>query len=370
MLKDQVTSGARDQNTFERTLRRPAIAGSKNLLAEKTRHYALDGVRGLSALAVANFHFIYFAVGVDVQSMGTFTVYIFFSLSALTMMMVYGRTFTNSILEADVLAFYRARAARILPLLATVSLANLILVRSKEAAARAFLTGSGAFALGPPGYLSIGNGAWSLGIELAFYAIFPLLALIIGRVSKRGLFAITVVAVVAQQAHLFLIADYPQDRHWQLYISALTFSPFFLIGFAVYRSGDWKRRAMLLPSFLLIIAVAAFSMVFPERLYNHPMLFMALTALVAVLLFCAWHSELPIFLRPGAKFLGEISYSLYLTHWFYFIAAQAISRKMGLTLWQFWALFIFSALVGAWLCYTLFERPARTRLGARRPTGS
>lgn len=91
------------------------------------RHHALDLVRGIAAVGVAVYHFLAWNEIAHIQSMGTFSVYLFFILSALTMMMVYGDRFRDSIKLDDIKAFYRNRVARLIPLLAGIALARLIL---------------------------------------------------------------------------------------------------------------------------------------------------------------------------------------------------------------------------------------------------
>ncbi|MEO8270254.1 MAG: acyltransferase family protein, partial [Aureliella sp.] len=174
------------------------------------RHHALDLVRGLAALRIATYHWFSWSAEIDVQSLGTFGVYLFFVLSALTMAMVYCPSYGSGLKVADMTSFYRNRIARLLPLLLAVALTSLCLALyagqgSSIVAARAALTGSGLFALGLPGLLSNTTGAWSLGIEIVFYAVFPLLALAIPRVRIVTLSGITVGLMVAQQAFLWVI---------------------------------------------------------------------------------------------------------------------------------------------------------------------
>lgn len=334
------------------------------------RHHALDLLRGLAALGVASYHFLFYGAGVDVQSLGTFTVYLFFSLSALAMMMVYGARFSLSIDRRNLIAFYRARAARIVPLLALVSLVAAVIAHSWTASARAILTGSGAFALGPPGMLSVGNGAWSLGIELAFYLVFPAVALVAGRWRTRTLLGLLAALIVAQQVHLWLISEWvvaDPVLHWRLYISPITFAPFFLIGFIVYRlragRGAWAGAAML----LLLAATAGFSLLWSGNLFSSSLAYLAATALMALTLLAAWRAGLPAAAVPLATFAGEISYSLYLTHWFAFVAVERV--LVGMPAGVRFVAFIGVAIPGAWLCYALFERPLRQRIGVRRPVG-
>jgi peptidoglycan/LPS O-acetylase OafA/YrhL len=90
------------------------------------RHHPLDLLRGLAALGIAAYHYLA-SIGIVVESLGTFGVYLFFILSALTMTMVYGENFSTYIAVRDVRTFYWNRLTRILPLLAAVSLAWFLL---------------------------------------------------------------------------------------------------------------------------------------------------------------------------------------------------------------------------------------------------
>ena len=63
--------------------------------------------------------------------MGTFAVYLFFVLSGLTMMMMYGDRFAVGITPDVLRGFYRKRMARLIPLLLVVAaLGTLVLRRS------------------------------------------------------------------------------------------------------------------------------------------------------------------------------------------------------------------------------------------------
>lgn len=330
------------------------------------RHRALDALRGLAAIAVANYHFLYIAADTPVQSMGTFTVYLFFTLSALSLAMVYGGDFASGITLADASRFYRARCARILPLLALVSAVGAALERTPEASAKGLLTATGAFALTPPGFSSIGLGAWSIGIEIGFYAIFPILALLLATVSTRNLMALTSCALVLQCVYLRLVASrLPAPvQHWEVYTVPLTFAPFFLFGFAIHRFNGVRSRFMLWPLLLSGACLAGYSLLIPGELFGDRWSYFALTGLAALTVCCAWRTDLSGALVPVATFLGEISYSLYLTHLLFLGAVMKAAELAGLALWQSWLLFSASSLMGAWLCYRLFERPLRRRFGS------
>ncbi len=324
------------------------------------RHHALDLVRGLAALAVAQYHFLVWNAGIDVQSMGTFAVYLFFTLSGLTMMMVYGDRFALGITPDALSDFFRKRVARLLPLLALVA----VLAAAKQVIAgganiaNALLTGTGLMALHLPGLLSNSVGAWSLGIELAFYAVFPVIA-VLARSWKTV--AIWFVVLLIGQ-HLLLWRISAVEQHWHYYVSNLTFAPFFAMGIlAAFDHGE-RTEGMFSIVLALLVAVFAFSVLFSIDLMRDQVSFLGLTILVGLVIWAAWRTRLPGWLTGFATFLGDISYSLYLTHWI----ANDIAKLAGVALPFQWGIYTMVALGGAYASYRVFEDPLRKRFGKSR----
>jgi len=89
------------------------------------RNHGLDLLRGLAALGVAVYHYLAWRHDFPINSLGTFAVYIFFILSGVTMMMVYGQAFQNGVMMDAAGSFYRNRVARLAPLLVVVGLVRL-----------------------------------------------------------------------------------------------------------------------------------------------------------------------------------------------------------------------------------------------------
>jgi peptidoglycan/LPS O-acetylase OafA/YrhL len=77
-----------------------------------------------------------------------------------------------------------------------------------------------------PGFLSNSVGAWSLGIELAFYAVFPVIAMLAR--SWRTVAVSAAVLIAGQHLLLWKIATVPV--FWDYYLSNLIFAPFFALG--------------------------------------------------------------------------------------------------------------------------------------------
>jgi peptidoglycan/LPS O-acetylase OafA/YrhL len=339
-----------------------------------TRHHALDLLRGFAAIGIATYHFFALNRGIELQSLGTFGVYFFFVLSGLTMMIVYGRTFFHSVNLGDATLFYWNRISRILPLLCAIalvnfligaisSLGNLNLVAGQ--AASAFMTGSGLFALHLPGYLSNSTGAWSLGIEIVFYLMFPVVCLVSNAATTRALAVAALFLILGQQIvllflHKLAIHDLP--RFWHYYTTPLTFAPFFLFGISIYRFTGGNTRLNLLWSFSAMAIITAYSSVLHVDVFSSNTHYLALAGLTFVAVFFAYRSNLPAFLIKPASFLGNISYALYLTHPLALDVANSVSAAMQFGPVLNGIIYFGLSVAAAYGSFVLFERPVRNAL--------
>jgi peptidoglycan/LPS O-acetylase OafA/YrhL len=343
----------------------------------KSRHHALDLLRGLAAFGIATYHFV-FSLGFDVQSLATFGVYVFFVLSGLTMMLVYGPQFSGAISRSDLTTFYWNRISRIMPLLAAASLASLLvaapslgLTRHLGASALyAFLTGTALFALHLPGYLSNTIGAWSLGIEMLFYALFPVICLLITKARLWQFVATVIVLIIAQQIVIALMGHWVEEdprRFWHYYTTPLIFAPFFFLGIAIVRSRLERREVFLLPSLLSLGAIASFSLVAKVEIFLTHWAYLVLTATSFVAVFFAFSSHVPRFLVRPSTFLGNVSYALYLTHPFTLRGSEALSDALGYGPAFVGILFFPLAIIVAHFTFVLFERPIQQVLRSSMP---
>jgi len=289
------------------------------------------------------------------------------------MMMVYGRSFSRRIELTDAVNFYNHRVARIIPLLALVAVLKLSLDFTfshdghYQQFGKFFLTATGAFSLQAPGFLSSTTGAWSLGIEGFFYMVFPVLALMAMNISVLKLGLATLFLVMAQQTLLLLLSDRISDgtAHWNLYISPLTFAPFFMLGILIYRSTPENKTLNLMWCLISFAAIIGFSLVQSVEILTNPTAFLLLSGLSALSVCLAYRSNIGARIRPLCSFLGDVSYALYLTHWIANTLVQKFSRSISLPQWLEFAAFIIVAVAGAYLSYILFERPARNFIRRR-----
>jgi len=333
------------------------------------RHHALDLLRGLAAIGIATYHYVT-SLDVEVQSLGTFGVYVFFVLSGSTMMLVYGEQFSRAIRAGDLKTFYWNRVSRIMPLLAAASLLSFLLVVPSLGLTRhlgasalySFMTGTSLFALHLPGYLSNTIGAWSLGIEMLFYLLFPIICLLTSRAGFWQLAGIAIVLVVAQQIVIGLMHHWVEEdfrRFWHYYTTALIFAPFFIFGMAIVRSRLQRRLDFLLLSILSLAVIAGFSLIVRVEIFKTHWAYLVLTAISVAAVFFAYNGRVPEVLVGPSAFLGHASYSLYLTHPFTLRLSEALSDAFGYGPVFTGFLFFPSALIVAYGTFVLFERPAQ-----------
>lgn len=325
-------------------------------------------------MGIAAYHFLHWNYAFTLHSLGTFGVYVFFILSAVTMMMRYEGDFRQSIQAGALAAFYRNRFARLVPLLALVSVlsAHWALGHGEllsDQAARTLLTATGAMGLHLPGFLSNATGAWSLGIEAVFYVIFPIVALLVAQASAWLIALSVVVLIVFQQATLFVISDLPDTQFWHYYITPITFAPFFALGILIFKVPLKEHPANIWLALLAMGALAGYTQVFPVMLWHSPVHYLVVTIIAAATVALAYRGKVPARLTRLASFLGDISYALYLTHWFAHRIASNVASTFDAPAFVLPLILIVAAPLIAWLCFHFFERPARDFLrskGSRR----
>ena len=292
------------------------------VVSKPQRIHGLDLLRGLAALGVAIYHFLSWRYDFTINSLGTFAVYIFFILSGVTMMVVYGQLFEDGISPEDAGSFYRNRVAKLIPLLVVVGILQLIVSQFSGAAAlgvglwpqlvRYLMTATGAFALHLPGFLSSTTGAWSLGIEGAFYLVFPMVALAAMNARLGILIGVIAFLIICQQGVMFLIRDFDAIAFWNFYITPLVFAPFFALGILIFRVSMNARPVSPIWTVTGMTGIAAFSILHPGDVLRSPISYLLLTALAVTCVWVAFRATISPKITSLCSFLGDISYSLYL----------------------------------------------------------
>ncbi len=341
-----------------------------------SRHYLLDGMRGLAAIIVCVYHYLMWSETIVVESAGLFAVAVFFILSALSMVMVYRSRFASGLNELNVREFFQNRVARLLPLLALVASMRLgyalVFEDSKiNEVFRFFLTGSGLMSLQMPGYLASFVGSWSLGVEILFYLLFPSLFLLSKSISVRGMLMSVALLFAGQQMFIVLLVSERHEQlgdieYWFSFVGLLIYAPFFAMGMLIEKTRFTPRRVHSFVGFAIFCMVMSFSSLVTERIITNHLLFLCLSIASGIAVFLVFHGSWSQRWVPIFRFAGNISYALYLIHWVVWFGVTAAEPVLSLPLLVKIPLAIVTSVVCAVALHRFFEMPLKKLLGARQ----
>lgn len=333
----------------------------------------LDYLRGIAALGIMVYHYASWTIGHQdadtvLGRIGVYGVAVFYVLSGLTMSHVYGRRLTTL---PQVRTFFVRRAFRIFPLLWIVTAATLLLAGSWPGWRTLLLNITGLFGfIDWDGYIAV--GAWSIGNELAFYVLVPLLAFA-SRWRPAFIAAVALILGIGLWFAFFgLDAARPLAEQWGMYVNPLNQALLFVAGYAV----GTMLRDVVLPRWMLLTALGAALLVFvvwPSGSDSITLVAGANRVVFSIVcvVICAvaykLAGELPALIDRPLALLGEASYSVYLIHP---IAFTVTMMALGGILPTLASVLIAAAvtIAASVLCYRLYERPI-TRVGrALTPT--
>lgn len=349
----------------------------------------IQGLRALAVIAVVLYH-----AHLPGLEGGLLGVDVFFVISGFLI----GGHLLASLRETgriELAAFYARRARRILPasavVLAATAIASVFLVSPvrvggvlADAIASALSVPNIRFAIERTDYLAGTTPSpfqhfWSLGVEEQFYAVVPLLLLVLWALGRRSMrMLLTTVALLAVASFAVGLVLGPSDpwtffslgtRAWELAAGLLVAAAAPLAARISGRAASAvgvAGGAGILASFALLGGEGA----------PHP----GIATLAPVLATGAvlWAGAHPLATRAPAsvalgvsplQLLGAISFSLYLVHWPLLVLAQeAVGLDEPLPLPVTLAIAAASVPV-AWLLYRLVERPALShrRIARWRP---
>ena len=317
---------------------------------------SLDGLRGVAALLVVQAHIglVFPSTAQHLMTMGSEAVGLFFALSGFLMAHLYG---SRPVTRENVLDFLVSRFARIYPVyLAAVLLVAMLSAIQGLNFVQPITGGTDflrhVFLLGSSGVF------WSIPPEIQFYLAFPVLWLCLVRPDRyRGLIAGFAVAVVVDG-----LLGLPGPGI--LLVSKLPYFLFGALAGKVHSYFDRWTPSALTGIFTLVLLAVFFT--YRHVLPNFSPEFWGLQSALAAAVIVALVARQPpiashILAAAPLRFLGAISFSLYLFHVpIMFLVQRAFETLMPELALIAAALFV--AVGGAWFLHETIEVPSRRLL--------
>ncbi|MBQ6464326.1 MAG: acyltransferase [Pseudobutyrivibrio sp.] len=279
------------------------------MMGEKKRYDALDGVRTLACIGIVLMHVLanteYNLSGFIYDKMiPSFTnlTFLFMSVSGFGMCCgYYDRMISGNI---DIVSFYKKRYKKILPFFALLCFMDLIISPSLNSLYEVFANLTLCFGLIPNADITVIGVGWFLGTVFAFYMLFPFFCFLLAD-KKR--------------AWLALIASYIMNYLCRVYFDAgrksIAYSfIFFMVGGMVYiyKEEIEKIASMKWISIILLVLSVGIYYFVPDTT-----LVMLLIG-TCILMMSLFISEKGLLINPIMKFIGGISFEIYLCHMFIF----------------------------------------------------
>src|SRR3972149_318127 len=317
---------------------------------------SLDGIRGLALLFVLCAHTSFETpiLGLDFKGIGKYGVYLFFILSAFLLSLP---LFQKPLLDTGVwVHYFKRRFLRIYPLFFAAMLACFLFpavyipLTTEEILGMLLLLGSkGVF--------------WSITVEFKFYFVLPLFILAF-RILKNNLLYCSLASVI-----LLAVLEYfwPHDSFGEGPISIIPYMPVFVFGmltalfYAKLKEHTASGRYLLdgvsfLCFFAVLATIPALWGVEYTRFHFNYLYYAVLWSLMMISFLKGAGLIRRILASVPMRFLGLISFSAYLWHWFIITLMDAYMPLNEVNV-----ILVFPAVLGlsylSYLSYLVFERP-------------
>lgn len=292
----------------------------------KQRLIALDGLRGIAALAVAIGHLY---PGLFYNT--TLAVDFFFMLSAFVLFQAYSEKLGKNIFF---LGFMLRRFIRLLPLVALGTLIGLIALKSADGVFGAVLIPS----LGPLMY-PLNPPCWSLFFEIIASALFGL-----GMWQKATWLNLAFLVASGSALAFGVFHRGDIDAGWKLQAFHYGFTRV-IFGFSVGTAIYLFQPKIRIPT-MVIVTVFTITLMMPI----HSALYQFISLFIVMPLTLAAGARAQPF--KGGEIIGDISYPLYIIHFPIFIIFDSINKPVQLLL----------ALVVAFFSLKFYDEPTRRHL--------
>ncbi len=344
-----------------------------------------DLLRGLCAIAVATYHLLMWQKVTAIHTFGSYGVYLFFVLSGASLAFTYVDRIDAHRFSFG--SFLWVRYLRLAPLYLVLMLLVLPWKLGKDGATTGLLltyllNASLLFGFYNPSTHAVLVGGWSLGIEVIFYLLFPLL--ILSFRSRWLVWGVFGVLLALQLCWIYATLGKAGGSltNVESYHQAPAFAAYFMGGCLI---GVAKRRGGLAsvvpPRAGLVVLLAGFLLMYAinpsqpgEELTGWRGIILG--GLCFVLVNLAGRLNLKGKAASIAGHLGDATYGVYLLHpMIFFGLAFAVFPRLGVSVPDQWptparllfmVLVLLAAFVLAILSERYFEKPMR-QLGRPQP---
>jgi peptidoglycan/LPS O-acetylase OafA/YrhL len=341
------------------------------------RIYGIDALRGYAALYVMVFH-TYFLGGIyihegkirDVIIHGDMGVPIFFVISGFSITYsIFHKEFFNLL---ELKNFYIRRFYRIIPLFYFAFILKLVFMFINVESIKLYdsiLTLSFFFPFVSGHQESMVMAGWSLGIEMVFYLLFPLLFLIL-RINKRIFIFLIFITIFI---HFFASFE-KNNSHLNFAFQAI----FFLLGMLMcfYRSVIQKLFSHGILQIISLVAILFGVIILILGMWffkNQSFVFFKFSGIVLLVSGTLFYRG-KLLVNKINIFLGDLSYSIYLTH--PLVILFLVKIGLNVLIYEYFPNFgflIFISIVGisvigvSFLTYNFIEKPF-IKLGKKKIT--
>ncbi|MDP4029388.1 MAG: acyltransferase [Gallionella sp.] len=342
----------------------------------------LHGLRGIAAVAIVLYHLAHLAnVAVPtyfsfIASEFSYAVHLFFVLSAFSLMHSTEHTMHRT---AWVNEYFIKRFFRIAPLYYAIMAGMILWPVIIKSHAVAFdiptILLNLTFTFGFAPWSGIVWAGWTVGVEMLFYAIFPMLLLTVR--STSGTFFLVIISIVVAYAarvslHEHFAHTYSMYKYNWAYFSFASNICFFAMGMYAFRlARPYKQASHNIQKIVPIFCLTLLGILLLTDLENPLQKIWEADLLLwgaGFAALCIWQSDRPSLWSANwlFEYLGERSYSIYLLHpvvivllkgqiqWIY----NALVPHMGAYAYFVCALLLLMSLLAiAELTYRMIEIP-------------
>jgi peptidoglycan/LPS O-acetylase OafA/YrhL len=311
----------------------------------------LDTLRGLAIIGVVAVHTTQSIPNQfdSVISLGRFGVQLFFLVSAYTMCMMWDYREGES---GRVIKFYIRRMVRVAPLFwlaIPISLFFGLSVALYSDLPAVISTALFAHTFFPTSINAVVPGGWSIGVEVVFYVLFPLIYSVVKKNEYAALSGAIILSLVyglyvSPFLEQILMNEYGPKLELGvtrdfLYLNFLNQIPAFMLGIYLYLYKNSLKEAKFY-LFVMSWLVGAF-FVYQNTGDIRDFLFVLVLLLLALFFFVAMRYN---FNTPLMSSLGKESYGIYLSH-FFVIELISESFELNTSLYTFLTTFIFTMVL-------------------------